>query len=62
MNRKRKIIEEERRMILETIDASRHLAEKLGKHPVTKGCNCISCVNKRKRLLNRGNGDWEFEL
>jgi hypothetical protein len=27
------------------------LAHKLGPHPLTKGCNCIHCIHKRKRIL-----------
>jgi len=33
------------------IDASWELAQRLGEHPVKPGCTCISCVNKRKRIL-----------
>lgn len=49
-------------MIVEMIDASWELAERLGKHPLKSGCNCISCVNKRKRLLKRLEQEWKFSL
>jgi hypothetical protein len=51
-------------MIAEMIDASIELAEKLGKHPLRPGCNCIVCINKRKELLNLKNSDrkWKFHL
>ncbi len=54
----------ERKRIIEMIDASIELAEKLGKHPLKSGCNCIVCVNKRKELLGLKNSDrqWEFCL
>lgn len=60
----KKIYKSERNMIIEMIDASIELSEKLGKHPLTNGCNCIVCVNKRKSLLNLKNSDqeWEFYL
>ena len=54
--------EEQRRMILEMINASWDLAEKLGKHPVTPCCNCVACVSGRKRLIHKGVEMWEFEL
>jgi len=38
-------------MVVEMIDADFSLAEKLGRHPLTKGCNCIDCIHKRKRIL-----------
>lgn len=41
----------QRRIIIETIDAAFHLSEKLGRHPLTIGCNCMACVHQRKRLL-----------
>ncbi|MFH1481846.1 MAG: hypothetical protein ABIG67_11295 [Pseudomonadota bacterium] len=62
MKRNPEAIKAERRMILEMIDASWDLAEQLGKHPVKKACNCIACVNKRKRLLDKQNKGWRFEL
>jgi len=44
------------------IDASWELAQLLGKHPVKTGCNCISCVNKRKRILKKQKVKWRFNL
>jgi len=55
-------LEEKRNMIVEMIDASIELAEKLGKHPLTKGCNCIACVNKRKALIEKKSDSWRFTL
>jgi hypothetical protein len=49
-------------MIVEMINAGFRLAEKLGRHPLTKGCNCIACVNKRKRILKTPKTDWKFKL
>ena len=49
-------------MIVEMINASWELAERLGKHPLKSGCNCISCVNKRKRLLKGLEQEWKFRL
>ena len=62
MKKNKETLKEERRMILEMINASWDLAEQLGKHPVTAGCNCIACVNGRKRLINKRADSWEFEL
>ena len=62
MKRNEKALIEDRKMIFEMIEASWELAERLGKHPLTKGCNCISCVNKRKRVLGERNREWEFEI
>ena len=55
-------INEERKMIIEMINASWDLAERLGKHPLKRGCNCISCVNRRKRILEEQKGEWKFVL
>jgi len=62
MKRNQEFIKEERKMILEMINASYDLAEQLGKHPVTAGCNCIACVNRRKQLLDQRTEVWKFEL
>lgn len=62
MKKDQEILKEERRMILEMINASWDLAEQLGKHPVTAGCNCISCVNRRKRLITEVEEIWKYEL
>jgi len=50
------------RAILEMIDASWELAERLGKHSLRKGCNCIACVNKRKRLIFKQETEWKYRL
>jgi len=52
----------QRRMIVDMIDAGFKLAEKLGPHSLTKGCNCIVCVNRRKRILHASGKDWKFKL
>ena len=49
-------------MIIEMINPSWDLAERLGKHPLKSGCNCISCVNRRKRILEEQKGEWKFVL
>ena len=48
-------------MIFEIIDASCELAARKGEHPLENGCNCIACVNKRKRLLDKSK-KWKFRL
>jgi hypothetical protein len=62
MKRNQGFIKEERKMILEMINASWELADHLGKHPVRTGCSCIACVNKRKQLIDQSTGVWKFEL
>ncbi len=62
MKRNQETVKEERRMILEMINASWELAERLGNHPIKNGCNCIACVNKRKRIIDERQGEWKFEL
>ena len=62
MKKDQQSINEERKMIIEMINASLDLAERLGKHPLKKGCNCISCVNRRKRILEGQKGEWKFVL
>ena len=65
MNKNKNIeqsLKEEQRMILEMINASWELAEQIGKHPLKSGCNCIVCVNKRKRVLQERQGEWKFHL
>jgi len=52
----------ERLMIYEMINLSSEIAVRKGMHPLEKGCNCISCVNKRKRLLNNTDKNWKFRL
>ncbi len=57
-----KICNAKRKIIMEMIDASIKLSQKLGKHPLTKGCNCIACVRERKKILNLKNMDQEWEF
>ncbi len=52
----------ERKLIFEMIDASCELAARKGAHPMENGCNCIACVNKRKRLLEPHVKKWKFRL
>ena len=62
MKRDLETIKEERKMILDMIDKSMELAERLGKHALKSGCNCIDCVNRRKRLIDDRKAEWKFEL
>jgi hypothetical protein len=62
MKRNQETVKEERRMILEMIQASWELAERLGRHPLKNGCNCIVCVNKRKRIIDDQRGEPVFDL
>ena len=62
MKKNQKYLKEERKIIFEMIDASWELAQRLGKHPVKTGCNCISCVNNRKRILKKQEVKWKFNL
>ena len=62
MKRNHETIREERRMILEMINASWELAERLGEHPMKNGCNCISCINKRKRTIESKKNEWKYQL
>lgn len=62
MKRSPEAILAERKMILEMIEASWELAGWLGKHPLRKACNCISCVNQRKRLLEGNQMEWKYSL
>lgn len=57
-----KIIISERMMIFEMIDAACELAAKKGNHPLESGCNCISCVNKRKRVFEKPEKNWKFSM
>lgn len=50
MKKDRENINRDRRLIMEMIDASWELAEKKGFHALEPGCNCIACINKRKRI------------
>ena len=50
------------RAIVEMIDASMELAERIGNHPLRNGCNCIACINKRKRLIFETTEEWRYRL
>ncbi|MCG2755726.1 MAG: hypothetical protein L6247_09225 [Desulfobacteraceae bacterium] len=62
MIKNQQYIKEQRKQIMEMIDASWELAQRLGVHPLKAGCNCISCVNKRKRILKKYEMKWKFNL
>ena len=62
MKKNQESIKQERKMIFEMIDASLELAQRLGEHPLKPGCNCISCVNKRKRILEKQERKWRYTL
>ncbi|MBW2663734.1 MAG: hypothetical protein JRD93_17595 [Deltaproteobacteria bacterium] len=62
MIKDQKSIKEQRKQIIEMIDASWELAQRLGEHSLKTGCNCISCVNKRKRILKKQKMKWKFNL
>ena len=55
-------IKRDRKMIFELMDMSWKIAEKKGMHPLERGCNCIICVNKRKRIVNNGKNIWKHEI
>ena len=50
------------RMIVEMIDYSMALSVRKGKHALTRGCNCIACVDKRKRILRGESSNWRYRL
>jgi hypothetical protein len=50
------------KMIAEMIEASMALSVKKGPHPLTPGCNCIACINKRKRILQGPPKPWQYRL
>ena len=62
MKRDRASIKEKRKLIFELIDASWEVARKKGLHPLEIGCNCIACVNKRKRRVNNGKKSWKYGI
>jgi hypothetical protein len=55
-------IKRDRRLIMEMIDASWELAERKGPHPLEPGCNCITCINKRKRILDNTENMLKYKL
>ena len=65
MNRKAKLKHEQkaaRRMIIEMIEASMALSVQKGKHPLTKGCKCIVCADRRKRIIEKTDINWRYSL
>lgn len=52
----------QRRLIIEMIEASMRLAMEKGAHPLTPGCSCIACVNKRKHKLSGPPKAWRHRL
>jgi hypothetical protein len=52
----------DRQIIFEMIEASINLSEKKGDHPLERGCNCIVCINKRKRQLQTFHKSWKYRL
>jgi hypothetical protein len=49
-------------MIVEMMEASMALSGKKGPHPLTPGCNCIVCINKRKDILKGPPRPWQYRL
>jgi hypothetical protein len=49
-------------LIVEIIEESMALSVKKGTHPLTPGCNCIVCLNKRKRILDGPARPWWYQL
>jgi hypothetical protein len=49
-------------MIVEMIDESMALAQRKGLHPQIPGCNCMACINKRKRILQGVPQPWPYRL
>jgi hypothetical protein len=66
MNKEMERIKRDKRLIREMIDASCELARKKGRHDLEPGCNCISCINKRKRILENSGlnnpDEWKYTL
>lgn len=52
----------DRALIVEMIEQSMALSVKKGPHPLTPGCNCIVCINKRKRILAGEPQNWRYHL
>jgi len=49
-------------LIMEMIEESMALSVKKGPHPLTQGCNCIACINKRKDILKGPPRPWRYRL
>jgi hypothetical protein len=52
----------EKIQIFEMIEASCNLAGKKGKHNLEPGCNCIACINQRKRRMQGSERNWKFRI
>jgi len=50
------------RLIVEMIEESMAVSVKKGPHPLTPGCNCIACINMRKRILQGPPRPWHYRL
>lgn len=48
--------------IIELIDASIVLSEKLGKHPFAGDCSCMACITRKKRMLQQRFHESKFSL
>ena len=62
MIKNRAYIEEQRKMIHEMIDASWEIAQKKGPNPLERGCNCITYINRRKRIIKDGEKIWKYKM
>lgn len=52
----------DRTLIFEMIEESMALSVRKGPHSLTPGCNCIACINKRKRILDGPARPWRYRL
>ena len=51
-----------RRMIVEMIEAAIAVSIQKGRHSLVKGCNCIACTDRRKRILRQTEANWNYKL
>ena len=49
-------------LIVELMEESMALSQKKGHQPLTPGCNCIVCINKRKDILKGPPRQWRYRL
>jgi len=61
-SRKKRVINAQRALIVEMIEASMQKAGEKGPHSLTRGCSCIVCVNRRKRILAGPERQWRYRL
>lgn len=54
-------LDEQRRIVYEMVDYSIELGQKIGNHRLTRGCNCITCIRNRKRII-KPKSKWNFSL